>query len=230
MLGQRDPRARPSGGDRARRLGTRPVLRCRRSRAAHRPRLSAAPYLGVDYSSSALAIAREGARELPCRFEVSHIPPIPSGPFDVVILFETMLAFPDKETLLREVSRALTAGGRFTFTLEEGAPLTDAERARMPDADTVWLTPLEEMLTHMESAGLVVRWREDHNRSHRAVADRLIGAFVADAGDIAGQIGRCALQELLSAHRLWSEWLREGRVRKIAVVAEKLGATRSTSC
>jgi hypothetical protein len=29
------------------------------------------------------------------------------------------------------------------------------------------------------------------------------------------------LEELLSAHRLWSDWLREGRVRKIAFVAEK---------
>jgi hypothetical protein len=28
------------------------------------------------------------------------------------------------------------------------------------------------------------------------------------------------LEELLAAHRLWSDWLREGRVRKIAFVAE----------
>ncbi len=85
-------------------------------------------YLGVDYSSSAIDIARERARDLPCRFEVSRIPPVPPGPFDVVLLLETMLAFPDKETLLREVSRALPAGGRFAFTMEEGLPLTDTER------------------------------------------------------------------------------------------------------
>ena len=30
-----------------------------------------------------------------------------------------------------------------------------------------------------------------------------------------------ALEELLVAHRLWSDWLREGRVRKLALVAEK---------
>ena len=58
-------------------------------------------YLGVDFSSSAIDIARERARDLPCRFEVSRIPPIPPGPFDVVLLLETMLAFPEKETLLR---------------------------------------------------------------------------------------------------------------------------------
>jgi SAM-dependent methyltransferase len=186
-------------------------------------------YLGVDYSASALGIARERAGELPCRFEVSRIPPIPAGPFDVVLMFETMLAFRDKQALLQAVSAALTNGGRFAFTMEEGLPLTDAERERMPDADTVWLTPLQEMLTYMQSAGLFVRWREDRSQSHRAVADWLIEAFVADAADISEQIGNRALQELLSAHRLWSDWLREGRVRKIAVVAEKLEATRTRS-
>src|SRR5690349_14133718 len=46
-------------------------------------------YLGVDYSPSAVNIARERAHELPCRFEVMQIPPIPRGPFDVVLLLET---------------------------------------------------------------------------------------------------------------------------------------------
>jgi SAM-dependent methyltransferase len=186
-------------------------------------------YLGVDYSASALAIARERAGELPCRFEVSRIPPVPAGGFDVVVMFETMLAFPDKEALLQGVAGALTTGGRFTFTMEEGVPLTGAERERMPDAETVWLTPLQEMLTCMESAGLVVCWREDRSRSHRAVADSLIEAFVADAAYIAEQVGSRALEDLLAAHRLWSDWLREGRVRKIAVVAEKLEAARTAS-
>ena len=178
-------------------------------------------YLGVDSSSSAIDIARQRAEGLPCRFEISRIPPIPPGPFGVVLLLETMLAFPDKEALLQEISGALTAGGRFAFTMEEGLPLTAAERERMPDADTVWLTPLREMLTYLERVGLVVRWQEDCSRSHRDVADSLISAFIADATDIAELIGRRALEELLAAHRLWSDWLREGRVRKIAFVAEK---------
>ena len=178
-------------------------------------------YLGVDLSSSAIDIARQSAGDLPCRFEVSQVPPIPAGPFDVVLLFETMLAFPEKDTLLAEVSRALRTGGRFAFTLEEGQPLTETERERMPDADTVWLTPLPEILTSLERVGLVVRWQEDCSRSHRGVADSLIDAFAADATDIAAQIGGQALEELLAAHRLWSDWLRQGRVRKIAFVAEK---------
>ncbi len=178
-------------------------------------------YLGVDLSASAVDIARERARDLPCRFEVARIPPVPPGPFDVVLLLETMLAFPDKEALLAEVSRALGTGGRFAFTLEAGTPLTATERERMPDADTVWLTPLEEVLTCLAQAGLDVRWQADWSGSHRAVADALIGTFTADATHIAAQIGDRALEELVAAHRLWSAWLAEGRVRKIAVVAEK---------
>jgi SAM-dependent methyltransferase len=178
-------------------------------------------YLGVDFSSSAIDIARERAGDLRCRFEVARIPPIPAGQFDVVLLFETMLAFPEKETLLQEISRALRPGGRFAFTMEEGLPLTRAERDRMPDGDTVWLTPLQEMLTCLERVGLAVRWQDDCSRSHGAMADSLIDAFAADAAEIVAQIGRQALDELLAAHRLWSDWLREGRVRKFAFVAEK---------
>src|SRR4051812_2340442 len=178
-------------------------------------------YLGVDSSPSAVDIARDRTGDLPCRFEVARIPPVPRGPFDVVLLLETMLAFRDKQPLLQEIARALTSGGRFAFTMEEGPPLTAAERARMPDAETVWLTPLPEMLAGLERAGLVVRWHDDCSRSHRAVAEALIDAFGADAADIAAQIGRRALDELLVAHRLWSDWLGEGRVRKIALVAEK---------
>ncbi|HEX4435684.1 MAG TPA: class I SAM-dependent methyltransferase [Solirubrobacteraceae bacterium] len=179
-------------------------------------------YLGADYSASAIGLARQRAGDLPCQFEVSRIPPIPPGSFDVVMLLETMLAFAEKAPLLREISGALLPGGRFAFTLEEGLPLTESERARMPDADTVWLTPLPEMLGHLEQAGLVVRWQEDWSPAHRAVADTLGDAFTHDSAEIAEQIGRQALDELLVAHRLWSDWLGEGRVRKIALVAEKI--------
>jgi SAM-dependent methyltransferase len=182
-------------------------------------------YLGLDLSSSAIDIARERAGALPCRFEVARIPPIPSGPFDVVLLLETMLAFPEKETLLRGISLALTTGGRFAFTMEEGLPLTEAERASMPDADTVWLAPLQDMHTCLERVGLAVRWQADCSRSHRAVAESLVDAFAADAAAIALQIGPRALDELLVAHRLWSDWLRAGRVRKFAFVAEKTVVT-----
>jgi len=178
-------------------------------------------YLGVDLSTSAIDIARERAGDLPCRFEVVRIPPIPRGPFDVVLLLETMLAFPDKEGLVEAVAHALAAGGRFAFTLEEGLPLTESERARMPDADTVWLTPLDELAACLGRAGLGVRWQEDHSRAHLATARALADAFAADAAEITAQIGRRALDDLLAAHRLWIDWLDAGRVRKFAVVAER---------
>jgi SAM-dependent methyltransferase len=178
-------------------------------------------YIGVDLSASAIEIARARARDLPCRFEVAKIPPIPPGPFDVVLLLETMLAFRDKQLLLDAVSRELPVGGRSAFTIEEGQPLTAAEREQMPDADTVWLTPLPELLSCLERAGLAVRWQQDCSASHRAMAQSLTRAFADDADHIVGEIGRRALNELLAAHELWSAWLQRGRVRKFAVVAEK---------
>ena len=179
-------------------------------------------YLGVDSSPSAIDIARERAADLGCRFAVSRVPPIPAGSFDVVFLLEAILAFADKETLLREISGSLAVGGRFAFTLEEGQPLTEAEQAAMPDADTVWLMPLPEMLSSLEQVGMRVRWQDDCSQAHREVVDSLIAAFTADAAEIAGHIGGAAFNELLAAHRLWSTWLDQGRVRKYAFVAEKI--------
>lgn len=180
-------------------------------------------YLGVDASSSAIDIARARARGLACRFEVAPVPPVPAGPFDVVLLLETMLAFADKQTLLGEVCSAMRVGGRFAFTLEEGPPLTRAERDSMPEADTVNLTPLPEMLTCLDRVGLQVRWQRDCGQDHRTVVDALLGAFVADESEIAAQLGRRGLEDLLAAHRLWSDWLRRRRVRKFAIVAERTG-------
>jgi SAM-dependent methyltransferase len=178
-------------------------------------------YLGVDVSASAVALARERAGDLPCRFAIAQVPPLPVGAFDVVLLLETMLAFEDKEALVSGIAAALRPGGRFAFTLEEGPPLTRAEQAAMPDADTVRLIPLDELATSLERAGLVVTWLQDHSRAHRAAAQALGDAFAADAAAIAAQIGRRALDELLAAHRLWVEWLDEGRVRKLALVADQ---------
>ena len=184
-------------------------------------------YLGVDASASAVAIARQRARDLPCRFAIAQVPPLRAGSFDVVLLLETMLAFEDKDALVREIAATLRPNGRFAFTLEEGPPLTTAERAAMPDADTVWLTRLDEMATSLERAGLDVTWQEDQSRAHGAMAQALADAFAADAGNIAAHIGRRALDELLAAHRLWVEWLDEGRVRKLALVAERTVARRA---
>ena len=178
-------------------------------------------YLGIDHSASALATAKELAGNLPCRFEQAHLPPLPEGRFEVVFLLETMLAFPDKVALVGEVACVLEPGGRFAFTVEEGRPLTQQERARMPGADTVWPIELAELTSVLRNAGLAVAWRQEHSSSHRAIATALLRCYRADSPQIAGQIGKQATAELITAHQLWSDWLGSGRVRKFAMVAEK---------
>jgi SAM-dependent methyltransferase len=183
-------------------------------------------YLGVDFSPSAVALAREYAAGLPCRYAVAHAPPLPGGPVDVVLLLEAMLAIEDKDPLHRAVAAALAPGGRFAFTLEEGQPLTAAERATMPDPDTVWLTPVDEVAASLGRAGLLVTSVEDHSAEHRATAQALIDAYTADATAITAQIGSRALDDILAAHRLWVEWLDSGRVRKLALTASAPGSAR----
>jgi SAM-dependent methyltransferase len=178
-------------------------------------------YLGVDHSASALATAQQRAGNLPCRFEQAHLPPLPEGRFEVVFLLETMLAFPDKEALMAEVARVLEPGGRFAFTLEEGRPLTQPERARMPGADTVWPIELAELTGVLRNAGLTVIWRQEYSSSHHVIATALLRCYRADSPQIAGQIGPQATAELITTHQLWSDWLGSGRVRKFAMVAEK---------
>jgi SAM-dependent methyltransferase len=178
-------------------------------------------YLGVDQSASALATARQLAGNLPCRFEQAHVPPLPAGRFAVVFLLETMLAFPDKDALVGAVARVLEPGGRFAFTVEEGQPLTQQERARMPAADTVWPIELAQLSGVLRDAGLTVMWRQECSSSHHAIATALLGCYRADSPQIAGQIGTRATAELITAHQLWSDWLGSGRVRKFAMVVQK---------
>src|SRR6202000_802819 len=168
-----------------------------------------------------LAPPRQRAGGLPCRFEQAQVPPLPRGRFEVVLLLETMLAFPDKEALVGEVARTLEPGGRFAFTVEEARPLTRPEQSRMPAADTVWPVGLAELTGVLRNAGLAVTWQQEYSSAHHAVAAALLRCYRADSAQIASQIGKQATAELITAHQLWSDWLGSGRVRKFAMVAEK---------
>jgi ubiquinone/menaquinone biosynthesis C-methylase UbiE len=179
-------------------------------------------YLGLDYSASAVEIARVLAGDLPCTFAQAHLPPLPDERFDVVLLLETLLAFRDKCTLFTEVARVLAPGGRFAFTIEAGRPLTASEQAQMPDADTVNLIDLLDLMALLSDVGLSVKWQEQRTASHQLIAAALLKSFRRHSLEIAGEIGVLALQELIAAHELWSDWLRTGRVRKYALVAQKL--------
>lgn len=183
-------------------------------------------YLGVDASAGSVEEARRRTAEqgLDARFEVMRVPPVPRGPFDVVLLLETTLAFRDKRALVRAVSAALRVGGRFAFTLEEGRPLTGPEREVMPGSRTVWLTPLDDLVADLEAAGLWVHWVGECTQAHRATVDALVAAYTASAARLDDAADRAVLDALVTSHRLWSRWLREGRVRKFGVVADKVHA------
>lgn len=177
-------------------------------------------YLGVDYSAGALEIAQALGGELRCDFVHAHVPPLPAGHFDVVLLLETLLAFPDKRTLFGAIAGVLPPGGRFAFTAEIGRPLSRPERARMPDADTVHLVEAAEVEAMLREAGLFVSWHDDRTESHLAIASALLESFGRFSADIASVIGSAALADLVAAHQRWCDWMRRGRVRKFAVVAQ----------
>ena len=176
-------------------------------------------YLGVDLDPGAVAAARLAAGDLPCRFEVRRVPPLPPGTFDVVLLLETLLAFREKRPLLAAVAAVLRPGGRFALTVEEGAPLTAPERARMPASDTVWPVPLPDLVDLLEQQSFGVDSIEECSDAHRDTAAALADAFEADGVSIGARIGQGTLDDLVAAHRLWAEWLAAGRIRKLSVIA-----------
>jgi hypothetical protein len=67
----------------------------------------------------------------------------------------------------------------------------------------------------------MVIWQQEYGSSHHAMATALHRCYRAESTQIADQIGTLATAELITAHRLWSDWLGSGRVRKFAMVAEK---------
>ncbi|GAA1477303.1 hypothetical protein GCM10009623_17490 [Nocardioides aestuarii] len=185
-------------------------------------------YLGVDRSPDAVALAR--SRAGPARsiaFAVADVPPLPAGPFDVVLLLETTLAFADKAPLVAAVADVLAPGGRFAFTVEEGLPLTPAERAVMPASDTVWPWPLASLHDDLAAVGLRVTSIEDRTAAHRSRAASLLVAYETRRSSLVAGLGEEPVADLLSAHRTWVRWLGRRRVRKYAVVAARAPVNRA---
>ena len=181
-------------------------------------------YLGVDADRDSIATARERAARagVPAVFAVRRVPPVPRGPFDAVLLFETVLAFRDKDALLSEVARALRPRGRLVLTVEEGSPLTGREQRLMPGSDTVWPVTRSDLTDSLERCGLRVVYEDDLTRAHAEVAGALADSYAGLLGDLAGPELE-TVSGLVVAHRLWSEWLGSRRIRKLAVVAERVG-------
>ena len=53
----------------------------------------------------------------------------------------------------------------------------------------------------------------------------ILAAFAEHERDVQRQLGPGALDVLVAGHRLWRTWLADGRVRKLAVVAQRVPAT-----
>jgi ubiquinone/menaquinone biosynthesis C-methylase UbiE len=183
--------------------------------------------VGVDRSLEAIHLARTSAEyqglDRSATFIVAEAlcPPIDATSFDAVLLYETMLAFEDKERLVRVVRKLLRPGGRFGLTFEEGRPLSSAERRRIPEGEEVWLTLESEFRELLEATGFWIRWVEDHTAAHAEVAWRLAAAFRRDRVSIIEALGPQMSNELVIAHERWAEWLSARRVRKLTVVAQR---------
>jgi sarcosine/dimethylglycine N-methyltransferase len=195
--------------------------------ALHLARQTGCRLVGVDRSPEAIYLARASAERQGLDHRASFIiadalcPPIDAASFDAVLLYETMLAFEDKRRLLRVVRELLRPGGRFGLTLEEGQPLSGAERRRVPEGEDVWLVPEREFRVLLNAADFQIRLMEDHTSAHAEVARRLAAAFRRDRAAIVAAVGAEAYNELVMAHERWAEWLNARRVRKLAVVAQR---------
>ena len=179
--------------------------------------------IGVDLSSVGLLQARAVAFSDDVSYVVAEATQLPfAGEFDAVLLLETMLAIEDKAALLSEVARLLASGRRFGLTLEEGRPLSQQERWRIPAGDRVWIVPEAHFGELSHSTGFRVAWIEDQSITHAEVATRLAVTLSRSRDPIAAEVGADVCEELISAHECWSDWLRSGRVRKLAVVLERV--------
>ena len=183
--------------------------------------------VGVDLSREAISLARAAADAAglggQTRFQVGDATRLPVAErFDVVLLLETMLVIENKRQLLAEVRRHLRPNGRFALTLEEGPPLSVDERRAMPEGDSVWLIAEAEFRSLLGEAGFQIRQVEDHTAAHADLARRLATALVHDREAIAAALGAAERDKILAMHARWAEWLTAGRVRKLAIVAERM--------
>ena len=179
-------------------------------------------YLGIDPSASAIDIARERAARPPLPLRGRAGPAAPAGHVrrgapardDARVSRQGDAGPGDLRGAHRRRALRLHAGGG-PASHRAGAGAHARRRHGLAhsgrgDARAAW-----------SGRGWSSAGRRTGAAPTGPLAEALIDAFAADATAIAARIGRRALDELLASHRLWSEWLATGRVRKIAFVAEK---------
>ena len=144
------------------------------------------------------------------------------GPFDAVMLLESLMGFADKRSLFRTVHRLLRPGGTFLLTDETGLPLTVDEIDRMPGGEKVSFVSAEWLVSALGDAGFHVRSVEDCTEAHATVAERLALAFLRDSDEVKGWVGHERWRTMAVAHRQWALWFATGRLRNLQIVAERL--------
>ena len=92
----------------------------------------------------------------------------------------------------------------------------------MPGGDTVWPLELADLLAQLATAGLALRWLVDRTAAHAARARRLHDTFVADRASLTTALGDDRVAALIGLHARWVEWLTARRVRKLALVCQRL--------
>jgi ubiquinone/menaquinone biosynthesis C-methylase UbiE len=182
--------------------------------------------IGVDADAAAIEVAAERAERSGCAertaFVVGDVLRVPlARTFDTVVLLETMLAVADKRALLREVWRLLPLGGHFALTLEAGAPLSSVEQRALPNDERVWFIEEADFRELLAESGFRVTWTRDLTAGHASRTRGLVHTFERGRAAICAGMGETFWRTIVAQHRAFASWLEGGRLRKVAIVAER---------
>ena len=208
--GRRDPVAGAPGRDRAGRLGARPVLRRRRTGPPRRDGAAAAATSASTATRSPWRprAAPPGTCPAGSRSPGSHR--CPAGRSTWCCCSRRCWRSGDKAPLLAAVAAALRPGGRFALTVEEGRPLTAAERARDARGRHGVAGPAARVARRAGSGRASRSCSvEEYTDAHRATAEALADAFLADRPAIPPGSATGPSTSCVTAHRLWADWLRQ---------------------
>ena len=177
-------------------------------------------YLGVDRSAGAIELARERGTGLSCRFEVGEVPPVPTGRSTSSSCWRRCSPSRPRSRCSARSPRPWSPAGGSPSPWRRAGPSPTPRRRRCP-------APEPSGRPAGDAGRPAGRRRAGRSLDagvhpfppvrRRRAGRRLRGRRSA----IASALGDRAVDDLLAAHRLWSDWLRTGRVRKFAVVAEK---------
>ena len=178
--------------------------------------------VGLDSSPAALRIGamRHGRAVRYVAGDAVH-QPFATGTFHAALVLDSLASFPDKAELLRELARVLGPGGRFGCTVEDAAPLGPAELAALPPGGEPHVMPAAAFLELLRGAGFQPLQVDDHTATQATVARRMADALADKRTELVAELGASAADDLTATVGTWADLLGRGRVRMLAVVAER---------